>query len=81
MAKAFGIVNFAGNHIRVEGMQEYRPVGAFSFLGRYRVIDFPISNMSNSGHRPHSGLYPQKSTVFDCASWNRTPLQYQLKER
>ena len=49
MARAFGIVNFAGNHIRVEGMQEYRPVGAFSFLGRYRVIDFPISNMSNSG--------------------------------
>ena len=28
MAKAFGIVNFAGNHIAVEGMQEYRPVGA-----------------------------------------------------
>lgn len=49
MCKAFGIVNFAGNHIRVEGMQQYRPVGAFSFLGRYRVIDFPISNMSNSG--------------------------------
>ena len=46
MAKAFGIVNFAGNHIAVEGMQEYRPVGAFSFLGRYRVIDFTISNMS-----------------------------------
>ena len=49
MAKAFGIVSFAGNHVQVEGMQEYRPVGAFSFLGRYRVIDFPISNMSNSG--------------------------------
>ena len=49
MSKAFGIVNFAGNHIHVEGLQEYRPVGAFSFLGRYRVIDFPISNMSNSG--------------------------------
>ncbi len=30
-------------------MQQYRPIGAFSFLGRYRVIDFPISNMSNSG--------------------------------
>ena len=29
MAKAFGIVNFAGNHIAVEGMREYRPVGAF----------------------------------------------------
>lgn len=48
MAKAFGIINFANNHIRVEGLREYRPVGAFSFLGRYRVIDFPISNMSNS---------------------------------
>lgn len=49
MCKAFGIVNFAGNHIQVEGLQEYRPVGAFSFLGRYRTVDFPISNMSNSG--------------------------------
>ena len=49
MYKAFGIVNFAGNHIRVDGLQDYRPVGACSFLGRYRIIDFPISNMSNSG--------------------------------
>ena len=49
MSQAFGIVNFAGNHIQVDGLQDYRPVGAFSFLGRYRVIDFPISNMSNSG--------------------------------
>ena len=49
MAKAFGIINTSGNHIWVEGMQDYRPIGAFSFLGRYRIIDFPISNMSNSG--------------------------------
>ena len=47
--KALGIVNFAGRNVHIEGMQTYRPVGAFSFLGRYRVIDFPISNMSNSG--------------------------------
>ena len=49
MAKAFGIVNTSGNHIWVEGMQDFRPIGAFSFLGRYRVVDFAISNMSNSG--------------------------------
>lgn len=49
MSKAFGIVTSSGTHIKVEGMQNYRPIGAFSFLGRYRVIDFPISNMSNSG--------------------------------
>ena len=49
MAKAFGIVNFAGNRIWVDGLQDYRPIGAFTFLGRYRLVDFPISNMSNSG--------------------------------
>ena len=49
MSKAFGIINSCGNHIWVEGLQTYRPIGASSFLGRYRVIDFPISNMSNSG--------------------------------
>ena len=49
MSKAFGIVNFSGRNIWVEGLQTYRPIGALSFLGRYRVIDFPISNMTNSG--------------------------------
>ena len=48
MAKAFGIVTSSPEH-KVEGMQDYRPIGAFSFLGRFRVIDFPISNFSNSG--------------------------------
>ena len=48
MNRAFGIINFAGNHIKVDGLQDFRPVGAFSFLGRYRIIDFPISNMINS---------------------------------
>lgn len=47
--KAFGIVSSADNSIHVEGLHDYRPIGAFSFLGRFRVIDFPISNMSNSG--------------------------------
>ncbi len=47
--KAFGVINSAANNIRVEGLHDYRPIGAFSFLGRFRVIDFPISNFSNSG--------------------------------
>ena len=49
MFKAFGIVNSSERNIHVEGLQDYRAIGAFSFLGRYRVIDFPISNMTNSG--------------------------------
>jgi glucose-1-phosphate adenylyltransferase len=49
MARALGIISFSENHIWVEGMESYRSIAAFSFLGRYRVVDFPISNMSNSG--------------------------------
>lgn len=49
MARALGIISFSENHIWVEGMEAYRSIPAFSFLGRYRVVDFPISNMSNSG--------------------------------
>ena len=48
MYKAFGIVNSSSRNIRVEGLEDYRPIGAFSFLGRYRIVDFPISNLSNS---------------------------------
>ena len=49
MSSVLGIITSSGNQIRVEGLQDYRPIGAFSFLGRYRVIDFPVSNFSNSG--------------------------------
>ncbi|MDD3338379.1 MAG: glucose-1-phosphate adenylyltransferase subunit GlgD [Lachnospiraceae bacterium] len=49
MYNAFGIINPSNRHSWVEGLETYRPSGAFSFMGRYRVIDFPISNMSNSG--------------------------------
>ena len=48
MYKAFGIINPSSRRLWVDGLQNYRPIGAFSFLGRYRVIDFPLSNMSNS---------------------------------
>ena len=49
MAKAFGIVNYEGPSVNVKGLEDYRPVSAFFFLGRYRLVDFPLSNMSNSG--------------------------------
>ena len=48
MADAYGIVTSSGTHFRVEGLEDERPIGAFSFLGRYRVVDFPVSNLSNS---------------------------------
>lgn len=48
MINAFGIVMASNGRYHVQGMEDYRPIGAFSFLGRYRVVDFPVSNLSNS---------------------------------
>ena len=76
MSKAFGIINFAGNDVQVNGMLDYRPIGAFSFLGRYRVIDFPISNMSNSGIDVMQVYVRRKPRR---TSRNRTSLQHQLQ--
>ncbi|MDO5108820.1 MAG: glucose-1-phosphate adenylyltransferase subunit GlgD [Erysipelotrichaceae bacterium] len=47
--KALGIINFEDNVATVDGLGEYRPVPAIAILGRYRVIDFVLSNMTNSG--------------------------------
>lgn len=49
MNKVLGIVNFEDATASVEGLGDHRPVSAFAFLGRYRVIDFVLSNMTNSG--------------------------------
>ena len=48
-AKAFGIVTSTPRRVNVHGLQDYRPAGAFTFAGKFRVIDFPVSNFSNSG--------------------------------
>lgn len=49
MCEALGIVNFEDTAVDIAGMTDYRTVSAVSFLGRYRLIDFVLSNMSNSG--------------------------------
>ncbi len=49
MCDALGIIPISDPVVNVKGVQKYRPVAAFNFLGRYRLVDFPLSNMSNSG--------------------------------
>lgn len=49
MADALGVVNFESDRVVVEGLSQYRTIPAFSFMGRYRIIDFVLSNMVNSG--------------------------------
>lgn len=80
MNRAFGIINFAGNHVKVDGLQDFRPVGAFSFLGRYRIIDFRFliwatAELTISKMTIEENLAPYR------APRNRPPLQHQLKTR
>lgn len=46
---ALGIINFEDNTAQIDGLGDYRPVPAMAFMGRYRIIDFVLSNMTNSG--------------------------------
>ena len=52
MVKAIGLVNLHSD-VDFVGLTEKRPVASVSFLGRYALIDFVLSNMSlfnlNSG--------------------------------
>ncbi len=47
MCNALGIVSY-DDFVNIPGMTDNRPIPAVSFLGRYRLIDFVLSNMTNS---------------------------------
>lgn len=44
-----GIIAYNDSSMYVRGLSRYRPLAAFSYVGRYRLVDIPISNMTNSG--------------------------------
>jgi len=48
MRKILGIVNFESTYTNVEGLGDHRTISAVSILGRYRLCDFIISNLTNS---------------------------------
>ena len=47
--RALGIISFEDNTANIEGLCDHRPVPAIAFMGRYRIVDFILSNMTNSG--------------------------------
>lgn len=46
---ALGIISFEDSTANIEGLMDFRPAAAIAFMGRYRVIDIILSNMTNSG--------------------------------
>lgn len=49
MKDVMGIINLHDNGTNIKELTNHRPIAAIPFLGRYRIIDFVLSNMVNSG--------------------------------
>ena len=49
MSNMMGIINLDGANSMLKELCERRPVASLPVAGRYRVIDFAVSSMVNSG--------------------------------
>lgn len=49
MKNYLGVINLDENEDRIRDLTRTRPLASVPFSGRYRVIDFILSNMTNSG--------------------------------
>lgn len=49
MNNCIGIINLDENEKRINELTRYRSLASLPIAGRYRVIDFVLSNMTNSG--------------------------------
>ncbi len=49
MKECLGIINLDESEKRTTDLTRYRPLAALPIAGRYRVVDFILSNMTNSG--------------------------------
>lgn len=60
LRNTLGIVNIEGTNVHFGDVMAHRGVQAYGFLGRYRLIDFVLSNMSNSGITEFQVYMPAK---------------------
>ncbi|WP_031514563.1 glucose-1-phosphate adenylyltransferase subunit GlgD [Desulfofalx alkaliphila] len=51
MKNVMGIISLSDNNQYLSGLVRFRPIASVPFGGRYRVIDFILSSMVNSGVR------------------------------
>ena len=55
--------NTVGFH-DMDGLTEHRPIATLPFGGKYRLIDFPLSNLANAGIRSVFGIKTKTSVLF-----------------
>ncbi|MGM0380102.1 MAG: glucose-1-phosphate adenylyltransferase subunit GlgD, partial [Bacillota bacterium] len=49
MKNCLGIINLSEEEDNIKQLTKVRPIAGLPFAGRYRVIDFILSNMVNNG--------------------------------
>ena len=52
--------NTVGFH-DMDGLTEHRPIATLPFGGKYRLIDFPLSNLANAGIRSVFGIFQNEN--------------------
>lgn len=66
MKSVMGLVNLQKKDTLIKELTENRPIASIPFAGRYRIIDFALSSMVNSGIGNVGVLLPEKSrSVLD----------------
>ena len=66
MKTVMGLINLQENDSLIKEMTARRPLATIPFAGRYRLIDFSLSSMVNSGIENVGILLPEKSrSVLD----------------
>ncbi len=48
----------------MDGLTEHRPIASLPFGGKYRLIDFPLSNLANAGIRSVFGIFQNETSVL-----------------
>ena len=58
MQKVIGLITCNYSAKATGPLTEYRPISSMPFLGRYRLVDFPLSNLVNAGARTVGMIMP-----------------------
>lgn len=61
MERVMGLLDLQRNETRLQELTARRTIASLPFAGRYRIIDFPLSSMVNSGIRNVGVLLPEQS--------------------
>ena len=63
MNNCIGIINLDENEQKTIELTRRRPLASLPIAGRYRIIDFVLSNMVNSGIT-NVGIYAKEKSIW-----------------